>query len=194
MLSWREGSDSRSLTACHGLAKAARWVSFLSPLPHNRVCWGPSSAAITCKTLCWSFWVHWPCKSLCGWENGLRLETAEAHSCDPLHVALGWQARRAVLCRCKQFVSPFSWGPLHCAVLQGKGISHSVKRGEVFPASQERWEDKPLECGALDGIRGNRQIGSSPDPWSCQSLSICALAKRRTEGFNQLAFYNIKHV
>ena len=96
--------------------------------------------------------------------------------------------------RCRAHLSLFSWGPLRCAVLQGKDIPHSIKRGEVFPASQEHWEDKPLECGALDGIRGHRQTGSNPDPWSCQSLFIWALAKRRTEGLNQLAFYNVKHI
>lgn len=158
--------------------------------------WDPGSSGIPCMTLCWAFRVYWPCKGLCGWENRLRLETGEPHSCDPLCVGLGRQGApdaRAVLCRCEPFVSPFSWGFLHCAVLQGKGIPHGVKRGEVFLASRERWEEKPLEWGALDGISGHRQTGSNPDPWSCQSFFACALAKRRTESLNQLAFY-IKHI
>lgn len=57
---------------------------------------GPGSAGIPCMILCWAFRMYWPCKGLCGWENGLRLETGEPRSCDPLCVALGWQAH---ICR-----------------------------------------------------------------------------------------------
>lgn len=192
MLSWREGSDSRSIAACHGLAKAARWVSLPSPLPHMQ---GPGSAGIPFMTLCWAFQVYWPCRGLCGWENGLGLEAGEPRSCDPLCVALGWQAQMCGLyCADANNLCLHFHGDL-CTVLCCKVQAYLTGwREEKFS-----WLHKSAEkinhqsMGHLMGSEARGRQGTIETPGAARAPLSVHWQREELRTLSRLAFYNINH-